>query len=303
MVRARWGMAALLVAAGAAAMAPPGGAAEEMKTSTVRIGLAATLFRDTPETLVQTMMRPFRSLMESQTGLSGQLVPGVQPDELGQQLKDEKLELGVFNGIEFAWARQKCPELTPLMLAVNHQKYLRAYVAVRDDSPAARLADLKGKSLAVPKRTREHCRVYLERRCLALGKEPKDFFAKMTTPGNMELGVDQVVNGEGDAVLIDGCFLSWYEERKPARFARLKVIEKSEVFPASVVAYSAHAIDDATLRRFREGMLSAKDNPRGVQLMTLCQMTSFEPVPDDYEQLLKEIVKVYPPPEKKKDEK
>jgi hypothetical protein len=28
-------------------------------------------------------------------------------------------------------------------------------------------------------------------------------------------------------------------------------------------------------------------------------MTSFEPVPDDYEQLLKEIVKVYPPPEKK----
>src|SRR5205807_2297357 len=115
------------------------------------------------------------------------------------------------------WARQKSPELTPLMLAVNHQKYLRAYVVARDDSSAAKLADLKGKSLAVPKRTREHCRVYLDRRCAALGKEPKDFFAKVTTPVNMELGVDQVVNGEGDAVLIDGCFLSWYEERKPAR--------------------------------------------------------------------------------------
>jgi ABC-type phosphate/phosphonate transport system substrate-binding protein len=300
MMRARWGLAALLVTAAAAGLTPAG---EEMKTDTVRIGLASTLFRDTPETLVQTMLRPFRSLMESQTGLSGQLVPGVQPDELGQQLKDEKVQLAVFNGIEFAWARQKSPELTPLMLAVNRQKYLRAYVVVRDDSPAAGLADLKGKSVGIPKRTREHCRVYLERRCAALGKEPKDFFAKVTVPINMELGVDQVVNGESDAALIDGCFLNWYEERKPARFAKLKVIEKSEVFPAAVVAYCAHSIDDATLRRFREGMLSAKDNPRGVQLMTLCQMTSFEPVPDDYEQLLKEIVKTYPPPEKKANEK
>ena len=68
--------------AGALGLAPGGGAAgEEMKTSAVRIGLAATLFRDTPDALVQTMMRPFRSLMESQTGLTGQLVTGMQPTE------------------------------------------------------------------------------------------------------------------------------------------------------------------------------------------------------------------------------
>ncbi len=298
MMRAGWGLAALLVATATVGLAPAG---EEMKTDTVRIGLASTLFRDTPDALVQTMMRPFRSLMESQTGLSGQLVTGVQPDELGRQLKDEKVQLAVFNGIEFAWARQKSPELTPLMLAVNHQKYLRAFIVVREDSPAARLADLKGKSLGIPRRTREHCRVFLDRRLATLDKQPGDFFAKLTTPVNMEVGVDQVVNGESDAVLIDGCFLSWYEERKPARFAKLRIIEKSEVFPAAVVAYCAHSLDQTTLRRFREGMLSAKDNPRGVQLMTLCQMTSFEPVPDDYEQLLKDIVKRYPPPEKKKE--
>jgi ABC-type phosphate/phosphonate transport system substrate-binding protein len=304
MVRKRLGLAALLVMTGLIALAPAVPAAgEEAKTSTVRIGLAATLFRDTPDALVQTMMRPFKSLMEAQTGLSGDLVPCVKPDELGQQLKDDKLQLAVFNGIEFAWARQKTPELEPLMLAVNHQKYLRAYIVVRDDSSAAGLADLKGKSLAVPRRTREHCHVYLERRCAALGKEPKDFFGKVTAPANMELAVDAVVNGAVDAVLIDGCFLAWYEERKPARFAKLKVIEKSEEFPATIVAYCAHALDEATLRRFREGMLSAKDNPRGVQLMTLCQMTSFEPVPDDYDKLLKDIVKAYPPPERKKDEK
>jgi hypothetical protein len=49
-------------------------------------------------------------------------------------------------------------------------------------------------------------------------------------------------------------------------------------------------------------MLGAKDNPRSQQLMGLCQITSFEPVPDDYDQLLSDIAKAYPPaerPEKK----
>jgi len=290
--------------AGLAGLVPaPRAGGEELKTSAVRIGLASTLFRDTPDVLVNTMMRPFKSLLESQTGLTGQLMPGIKPDELGQQLKDDKVQLGVFNGIEFAWARHKHPDLKPMMLAVNQQKYLRAYVLVRNDSSAAGLLDLKGKTLAVPRRTREHCHVYLERHCQALGKTPKEFFDKVTTPPTMEEGVDAVVNGQVDAVLIDGVFLTWYEERKPARFARLKAIEKSEVFPAAIVGYCANALDETTLRRFREGMLTAKENPRSVQLMTLCQMTGFEPVPADYDKLLKDIVKSYPPPEKKKAEK
>jgi ABC-type phosphate/phosphonate transport system substrate-binding protein len=296
----RLGLIALVIAAGLAALAPGlPVAGEEMKTSTVRIGVTGSLFRDTPEVLMLPMMRPFKSLMESQTGLSGELVPGVQPEELGQRLKDDKLQLAVYQGFEFAWARQKFADLRPLMIAVNQHKYLRAYVVARDDGGAAKLADLKGKTITVPKRTRAHCHLFLERRCEAAGKDVKDFFAKTLTPLSAEEGIDAVVNGQVDAALADGCFLGWYEKNKPARFARLKVIEKSEVFPATVVAYYANALDEATLRRFREGMLSAKDNARGVQLMTLCQMTSFEPIPDDYDKLLTDIARAYPPPEKK----
>jgi ABC-type phosphate/phosphonate transport system substrate-binding protein len=291
------------VSAGLTGTVPPRPAAgEELKAGTVRIGLTCSLFRDTPDVLVQGMMRPFKSLMEAQTGLSGELVPGVKSDELGQRLKDDKVQLAVYQGFEFAWARQKYPELKPLMLAVNQQKYLRAYVIVRDDSGAASLADLKGKTIDVPRRTREHCHLYLERHCQAAGKPTSEFFAKVLTPLTPEEAVDDVVNGQADSALADGCILDWYEKHKPTRFARLKVIEKSEVFPATVVAHYGSALDEATLRRFREGMLSAKDNPRGVQLMTLCQMTSFEPIPDDYDKLCKEIAKAYPPPEKKDKE-
>ena len=50
--------------------------------------------------------------------------------------------------------------------------------------------------------------------------------------------------------------------------------------------------------RPRTSNLPVNDNPRGVELMTLCQMTSFDPVPDDYDKLLTEIAKAYPAPEK-----
>jgi ABC-type phosphate/phosphonate transport system substrate-binding protein len=294
------GIAALVVAAGLAAVLPARQAAgEELKSSPMRIGLTGSLFRDMPDALVQTMMRPFKSLMEAQTGMSGQLVTGIKPDDLGRQLKDDKLQLAVYQGFEFAWARAKYPELRPLMIAVNHDKYPRAFVLVRDDSAAAKLCDLKGKSIAVPRRTREYCHLFLERRCAA-AQAPGEFFGKVLTPLTPEEAVDAVVNGQVDAVLADSCILSWYEKHKPTRFARLKAIERSEAFPAAVIAYYANSLDETTLHRFRDGMLSAKDNPRSLQLMTLCQITSFEPVPDDYDKVLTEVARAYPPVKDKK---
>jgi ABC-type phosphate/phosphonate transport system substrate-binding protein len=296
--------AALVVTAGLIGLAPARPAAgEEVKTPPMHIGVTSSLFRDMPDALMQTMMRPFKSLMESQTGISGELIAGIKSEELSQRLKDEKLQLAVYQGFEFAWAKEKYSDLKPLMIAINQQKDLRAYVLIREDDPAAKLADLKGKSISVPRRSREHCHLFLERRCEALGKPPKEFFNKVLTPFSSEEAVDAVVNGQVDAALADSCFLDWYAKQKPARFAKLKLVEKSEIFPATVIAYHVSSLDEATLRRFREGMLSAKDNPRGVQLMTLCQMTSFEPVPDDFDKVCKEIAKAYPPPGKKKDEK
>ena len=85
--------------------------------------------------------------------------------------------------------------------------------------------------------------------------------------------------------------------------ARAYAGDPSCVAARFLVAYRAGALDDTTLERLRKGMLSAKDNPRGVELMTLCQMTSFEPVPDDYDKLLTEIAKAYPAPAKAKEKK
>jgi ABC-type phosphate/phosphonate transport system substrate-binding protein len=293
------GLAAGLLAAGLVTAA----VGDEPKKETVRIGLTDTLFRDNPESRTEKAAKPFQSLFEEQTGLSGEAVPGVRPDELAGQLKDGKLQLAIFQGFEYAWAREKDRDLKPLMIAVNKKPQLRAMIVVRNDSGAKDLAGLKGKTIAVPRRIREHCQLFLERSCATAGGAPKDFFGKVLTPTASEEAVDAVVNGQVDAALADGIFLDWYEKNKAARFARLKTVEKSPAFPAVVIVYRAGGLSDAALERLRKGMLSAKDNPRGKELMELCQMTSFEPVPDDYDKLLTEIAKAYPPPEKAKEKK
>jgi ABC-type phosphate/phosphonate transport system substrate-binding protein len=261
----------------------------------VRIGMIGSLFRDVPPGTVMVMMQPFGMLMKSQTGVNGEIIPGGDVGQLGQQLSDNKLQLAVFHGFEFAWARLKHPELRPLVVAINEQYHLHAQLVVAADSPAACLHDLEGKTLALPHQTREHCFLYLQRRCLDCKKPPESLFSKITNPPNVEDALDDVVDGVVQVAVVDGVALDCYKRRKPGRFVRLKVVERSEPFPAAVIAYRPGVLDEATLNRFRDGMINANKNPLGKQLLTLWKLTGFEPIPADYEQTLAATAKAYPP--------
>jgi ABC-type phosphate/phosphonate transport system substrate-binding protein len=271
--------------------------AEPAPSNTVQIGVVNSLFRDMPESMIKVVMTPLKSLMETQTGLSPQLLPGGDAEQLGKQLMDRKVQLGVFHGVEFAWARQKYPDLKPLMITVSQQRQFRAYLVVCCDNGATCFADLKNKTVALPRRSREHCHLFLERRCQACGQPAKTFLAKVTTPPDSEEALDNVVDGVAHAAVVDKLALDSYQERKPGRFTKLKIAQESEVFPAGVIAYRPGALDEATLERFRTGMLSANQTPRGKQLLTMCQIAGFERVPADYDQLLADILKAYPAPD------
>jgi ABC-type phosphate/phosphonate transport system substrate-binding protein len=266
----------------------------------VRIGMVGSFFRDTPEQLVTTMMQPFGALMESQTGITGQLVFGGDAANLGEMLSQDKVHLAVFHGIEFGWARQKFPDIRPMVIAVNQHRHLRAVVLVLKESGLDRFADLKGKDVALPKQSREHCHLFLERRCRDCGLEPKQLFGKIVAPANVEEALDDVVDGAVQAAIIDGVSLECYQRRKPARFARLKTLDQSEIFPAAVVAFHPGGLDEGTLRQFREGMINANKAPLGRQFMTLWKMSGFEAIPADYEQIMTEILKCYPAPRSEK---
>jgi ABC-type phosphate/phosphonate transport system substrate-binding protein len=294
----RLGVTVIALAIGLAGIGLGGvsGAERGSGLSTVRIGLLGSFFRDMPPALVKASTGPFRTLMEASTGLRGDLVVGGDAFSVAGQLRAGKLHLGVFHGFEFAWAKAKNRDLRPLMIAVNQQRHLSVRVLVAKTSSAKSLADLKGKAVALPSHSKEHCLLFLDRSCEDLGKTPKSFFSKLTMPDCAEDALDDVVDGKVEGAVVDGVALDCYKRRKPGRFAKLKEVEKSAVFPATVVAYYAGKIDTATLQKFKSGMTNAHKSAFGRQLMALWKMTGFEAIPEDYEETLKAIAKTYPPP-------
>jgi hypothetical protein len=196
--------------------------------------------------------------------------------------------------------QQKYPELKAFMVAVHAQYQVEAFVMVPATSPAVSFAGLRGKDLSVPRRTKEHCRAFIERQCQGGGTcGSKDFFGHIVSSPNVETALDDLWAGKLDAAVIDSIGLDFYRELKPGRFNKLKVLAHSEAFPPAVIAYRQGTLSEATLTKIRDGLCSAHKTPIGEEMMKMWGITSFEPAPATYGQALAECLKRYPLPETK----
>jgi ABC-type phosphate/phosphonate transport system substrate-binding protein len=284
-----------LCSAGLVALSPATAAEAKTKPATLRVGIIKSMFRDTPPALVQFVMNPFKKLLEKETGMAGEIVTGGDADSLGTQLADDKVQLGVFQGVEFAWARLKNPNLTPLIIAVNKDTEVKAAVVVRADSKAEGVCDLHGQDIALPRMSHEHCHLFLQRRCAKPGECPEKSFHKVTTPATAEDALDDVVDNVVQGAVIDTTALDAYKANKPGRAGKLKVLVESEAFPCGVIAYHPGALDEATLAKIKTGLVNAGKTPQGKNFFEMVRITGFRSVPDSYEQLFKDIAKAYPP--------
>jgi ABC-type phosphate/phosphonate transport system substrate-binding protein len=291
MMQRRYWAAVLTVVLVAAALAAD--------QETVHVGLVQSLFRDVPEATIKGSIQDFKSLIEKDTRYKSDSLTVPDFGDLGKQLAEGKLQLGVFQGYEFAWVRQKYPKLRPLVIAVNQRKDVRAHLLIRAGSPIKDFAAIQGQALALPERTKAFCLLYLERRCRKAGHDLKGYFAKTTTPPNSEVALDDVVDGVVQTALVDGVSLDRYKAGKPARYAKLQELEKSVVFPPTVVAYADGGVQEATLERYRRALVNFHTTARGRQILLEWRLTHFAQVPKDYNQMLADILKVYPPPESK----
>src|SRR5262245_22323566 len=146
----------------------------------VRIGMVSSLFNDIPPTLIEFLGGPFKTLMKEFTGLEGQLKVGGDAFEVGKKLTTRQLDLAVFHGFEYGWARLRYPDLRPLTIAVSKHRQVHAFLVVRADSDVKCFSDLKGKDVGFPRKSKEHSRLFLERNCSDCGQcAPKAFFGQV----------------------------------------------------------------------------------------------------------------------------
>lgn len=291
--RLRWAVLVLLLIP--AFLPAPEAAADD--SPPVKIGLPANLFRDIPKFTIDALMPTFTKLMESQTGIRGQIVMLKNGEEVSKQLNDNTIQYAVFHGFEFAWAQHKHKELKPLVIAIaNQSPKLTAQVLVASDSSFAKLDDLKGQKLAIPRGTREHCRLFLSRRLHGIGHHQDKFFSSETTPVNIATALEDVMAGKVQATVVDGAAWENFKWLNPAKASKLRSLIQSEFFPTGVIAYKEGNVAEKDLKKFRDGLTSAHQRPEGLQLMMLWKMNRFDVVPADYPQLLADTVRAYPPP-------
>jgi ABC-type phosphate/phosphonate transport system substrate-binding protein len=262
-----------------------------------KVGIPRSAFRDLPPAMVAVAGEPFKVLMKAQTGLDGEVV--VDPDALGvaRQLDAGKLQMGVFLGHEFAWAKEKYPALEAMVVTVPRPREIQAILLVRWDCKATTLGDLKGSKLVVAKNVRDHARLYLDR------KKAEDMgggeFCSTEKADNVHDAIHKVIAEEADLTVADGAAWNYFQKLYPGASQNLKVLARSDVFPPTVVAYRTGALDEATMKTLRTGLLTAHEASKGARLLNMIKVEKFEEVPAGYDDMLKACRKAYPAPAEK----
>ncbi len=281
-----------------AVVAAAGSFGQQGAPSILRIGTSGTLATEAGQS-EQSALDTLRAFIKDETGLENEILRQKDWKELADKMTKGELQVGVFQGYEFAWAKAGHAGLKPLAVAVNVYRYPVAYIVAARKNPANDFAGLKGQSLAIPANGQRFLRLFVERRAQQAGGKPEAFFSKIVSPDSIEDAIDDVVDGVANAIVVDRATLEGYKQRKPARFNRLKEITHSKPFPPTVVAYYGNVLDEATRQRLRQGLLTASQKERGQTMLTLFRLTGFELPPQDFAKVLADTRERYSAPKGK----
>lgn len=271
----------------------PSSRADDPAAQVLTVGMVKGMFRDVQPALLKVISRPFRELMFSKSGYSGDVDIHADAYALADAIKQNKCDLGVFYGFEYAWVKRQNPDLVPLVVSVPTGRKVQAAIVVHKDSEIQTLADIGTEGVALPRGTKSHCLVYLDK--LRTGLKSDCAKPKALVSKTAEDVLNGVVTCEQCAALVEVTALSGYAILHPGAFKHLRVLNQSEEFPLSVIAYKKGHLNAEAAAKIKEGLLEAHRTPAGKPLMMLWNLKGFEEAPADYDAQLEEIIKAYPP--------
>ena len=119
----------------------------------IRIGFPDPMFKDVPKTFIDAAVIPFERMIQKEIGLHGTMK--ICPDyaELTDDLKNDRLDIAVFHGFEYAWVRS-LPDLVPRRVTVPSCGKVQACLVVHESCKATEPKDLKGMCVGIPRGTK-----------------------------------------------------------------------------------------------------------------------------------------------------
>ena len=183
-----------------------------------------SIFRDVPPALLAFAGQPFNDIMKAQSGLNGDVVHEPDAMTVARELDAGKLQLGVFFGHEFAWAKKKYAKLEPLVCTIPQPKEIQAYVLVSYYSKATNLGDLRDMKLALAKTTRDHARLFLDkRRAEEMGGGN---FASTLKTDTVHDAIELLIEGDADVTVADSASWRHYQSLYPGRSQNVRELSQ-----------------------------------------------------------------------------
>jgi ABC-type phosphate/phosphonate transport system substrate-binding protein len=266
---------------------------ERLRIGTTEPFIEEGVPEDCDATAVEDIHRAF---IQNETGFANDFSVVENYQILAERLARGRLHVGIFMGYEFAWAQAKYPKLKPLAISVNFYPYRYPCIVVHRDSTIFDLAGLKGKPLGLPRNGLGYFRLFVEGQGRLAGHDSRAFVGPIATFEDVETLLDDVVDGQQQAAVLDRRGLESYQRRKPARFARLKKLLESPALPPPLMAYHEGGLDSEALQRLQDGLTNVHKTTKGKWLLTLFRQTSFDRPPSELDCVLTDMRKVYPAP-------
>jgi ABC-type phosphate/phosphonate transport system substrate-binding protein len=265
---------------------------ESNDSKILRVGILASMGENKPPRYRDIAPWNLNQLVKEFTGFRSVTLQGLDAFTSAKQLEAKKWDLGVFQGIEFAWVQKRYPNLKPLMLAIMQDSALQAALVVRKGSGSKKFADLKGKDIAILESSLP-CRVFADENVTG---QSRNTFAKFYESPNGNEALSDVLNGKVKAAIVDTPSLLEFQDLYPGRYKNLTILAKSRPFPPPVIVYREGALPGDLLKQFRNGMLKVSKSEKGKVALSNFGILRFQNVPADFHQTLSKLAAKYPSP-------
>jgi ABC-type phosphate/phosphonate transport system substrate-binding protein len=213
---------------------------------------------------------------------------------LANRLQEKEINLAVMSGMEYAWIMAKYPLLMPLAVAYNSDVRTKACVLVREDSSAKSIISLQGRSISLPERLQQYAYIYLHHAIAKARGEPKGFFGKSITPSDSNEGIEGVLENKADAILLDWDAWKGYQERKPARAKKLRVLSESFYFPTTAIIYNTEAQSKLEIPLLKVAICGAHEKPLARQILNIWGIKQFVLYGPKYKRAAEEMLAEIP---------
>lgn len=200
--------------------------------------------------------------------------------EINDMLGLGQLEVGIVCAGAYADPRlsKVCePLLVPLLMGAGST--YQSYIVVRDEDPSRRLEDLQGASFVFTDSLSLTGYIYPVSRLSGLGRAPGTYFSKVSFSHSHDRSLTMVVEGSVRAAAVDSSVYKVWLDRHPAEARRLRILERSEPFPAPPIVVQA-SLPSSEKEALRRAFLDLPDSEDGRAILAKIGWTGFQ-MPDD----------------------